>query len=274
MKINATVEIMEMTPEMASEYLANRWPTQRPIRNNRVSRMASDMIAGRFRLGPDSVLRIKGKLANGQHRLSAVVQSGKPQMFIVLNSNDEELYKIVDFGMKRTISDTLAMRYAKSVPGIARWVRAYESKAARPGARGAQEASVDAELAPTETEMIDYCLDNEEILIEAAQFVSPLYHQTRLLAPSIAGAMYVIASCSDSKLEKTKQFLTEVYVGGVPSSAMDLRNRMTLNNQTRMKSKLLPGYIFGISLKALKSYLNGTRPGVLKWSKQEGLPEI
>ena len=273
MKTNATAELQKITSEIATEWLADRWGEQRTVRNAHVKRLASDMDAGRFKISPDAILRIKGKLANGQHRLSAVVLSGKPQQFLVMETNDEELYKVIDAGLRRSVSDGLiGMPFAKSIPSIAHWVQAYESSVVYPGDRCGSEAQSrgNGNQFPTQCELIDYCISNQAVLGEAASFINPLYRQTKLLPLSIGGAIYTLAASRNGYLEKAKDFLQKVYIEGGASAAGDLRNRLIANRGN--KSKLNAGYVFGITIKAFKSYHNGTRPGVLKWAKDETLP--
>jgi hypothetical protein len=275
MKTNASVEVIKITPEIATEWLADRWGEQRTVRSAHVNRLAADMEAGRFKISPDAILRIKNKLANGQHRLTAVVQSGKAQSFIVMESNDEELYKVIDDGLRRTVSDGLiGIQYSKSIPAIARWVQSYETKSLRQGARYGSEASVypGTNNWPTQCELIDYCLGNHEVLSEAASYVNPLYTQTKLLPLSIGAAIYTLAAARNGYLEKAKTFLQQVYIGGGNTAAGDLRNRLIANRGS--KSRLKAGYVFGITIKAFKSFYNGSRPGVLKWAKDEEFPTI
>lgn len=262
---------MEFTPAMATEWLASKWGEQRPVRAGHVNKLAADMAEDRFRISPDAILRVKGKLANGQHRLEAVVQSNTKQTFLVMESNDEELYKIVDAGLKRTVSDSLlTMPYNKNIPSMAKWAIAYENgtvfRSQTSPSKGGR-----AVKAMTQSAMIDYCIENQDLLIQAAQFVCPLYMETRLLSFSIGGAIYCIAA-TRHKLEKAKQFLTAVYRDGGNDAAGDFRNRLIQIRGQRVKEH--QGYIFGIAIKAFKSYCNGTRPVSLKWAKDEGLPTI
>lgn len=271
MKIQTTAEIVQVTPETAAEWLSNRWGEQRGVRANHVERLAADMEAGRFRISPDAILRIKGKLANGQHRLQAVIKTGKCQSFLVMESNDDELYKVIDAGLRRSVSDGLiGVPYARAIPAIARWVQSYEKQNLYHAARSPSEASAGScHVYSTQAEMIEYCLSNVAALSEAAAFVGTLYEQTLLLQSSIGGALYVIAH-SHNKGEEVKAFLTQVYVEGGPTSAGDLRNRLIANRGS--KSKIKAGYIFGITLKAFKAFCQGKRAGVLKWAKDEEFP--
>ena len=272
MRSNATAELMKITPEIATEWLEERWGEQRAVRAGHVARLAADMDAGRFRVSPDAILRIKHKLANGQHRLEAVVKSGKPQTFLVMESTDDELYKVLDAGLRRTVSDGLiGVKYSQNIPSIARWVQSYESGSIRQSARTGSSAGKRSENPLTQCELIDYCIGNQHELSEAAEFVKPLYEQTRLLPFSIGGALYVLASAR-SDMDKVKQFLQQTYIDGGASAAGDLRNRLIANRGS--KARLRAGYVFGITLKAFNSFRNGTRPGCLKWSKDELFPAI
>lgn len=276
-KINAVVDIVKVTPEMASEWLLDKWPQQRKIRHGHVQRLASDMMAGRFMLGPDAILRICGKLANGQHRLEAVVSCGKSQDFIVMDSKDQELYKILDAGMKRLVSDSLiGVQYAGDISSAARWVKAYDDKTITPSCgtdmnkKSVTVKGLTIAVRPTQTEMIEYCMTNMESLAEGIKFVKPLYDKVPLLQVSVAGAIHVIGSRKNK--HKTEEFLEALYSGNSNSVASDLHNRLIMNK--RSASRLKTSYIFSLTLKALKYYLQGTRPGTLKYVVGEQLPVI
>jgi len=273
MKINTTSEILTIDPKTASEWLQNRWGDQRPVRVGHVQRLVSDMLNDRFRVSPDAILRVSGKLANGQHRLEAVVQANKSQTFLVMQSNDDELYKVIDSGLKRTASDSLiGIPYAQNMPAIARWVQSYESQNFSPmtrKARGNREngkTSLDTQVA-----IIEYCLEHQRILGEAAQFVVSIWVESKLLPISMGAALYVLASRRKLK-ESVQQFLQSVYVTGGDNVAGDLRNKLTLNRSSR--NPIPQGYVFGILIKSFRSYCNGTRPGILKWAKDEAFPVL
>ena len=277
MKSTATVEIMKIDPEMAESMLANRWHEQRNVRIAHVARLVSDMESGRFGISPDAITLIKGKLANGQHRLEAVVRSGKPQTFLVMESNDEELYKIVDSGLKRTVADGLiGVSYAKEISSIARWVMAYEEDTLFPSARASSEAASKPSGGKHRTfisqaAVIDYCIDNQESLTSAASFTVSLWSLSRVLPVSLGGALYVLG-CKHGKKDLIEKFLHDLYVGGCDNCANDLRNR--LNMRKTSKAKVSMGYVFGLCVKAFNAFCRGSRPSKFQWSSREGFPEI
>lgn len=267
--MNAQITIETITPQYADTLLQDKFDGQRNIRTAHAKSIASDMSSGRFHLGPDAIVLLKGKLANGQHRLEAVRISGKPQQFIVLRSTDDDLYKVIDCGMKRSVGDAfLSSPYCKHIPSIARWVLSYDDEAISPASKSAKPVIVE-----TQIDLINYCQNNLKELSSAAAFVLPLYKKYGLMPVSISGAILFIASRL-GKANQAMSFFEQVYTGefasGKPSN--DLRNRLINNAQA--KARLPQGYIFGITLKALKSHINGTRPGVLKWLESEPIPNL
>jgi len=272
METNATAKVRIVTAETAIEWLSNKWGEQRAVRSTHVNRIAADMEAGRFKIGSDAILRIKGKLANGQHRLAAVAQTGIPQWFLVMESNDEELYKVLDVGLRRTVSDSLpGVEYSHDIPPIARWLMMYDSGNNRQGARSGGDRSASNGVA-THVEVVEYCEKNNEILVEAASFVTKLYPTTKILPKSIGGALYVLAASNPQKLARMKEFLTAVYISGGDDVAGDLRNRLIANRVNR--AKLSNAFMLLLTIKAFSYYLAGVRPGTLKLLKDEKCQRI
>lgn len=269
MNTPATVQLLKITPELASEWLAQKFDGQRNVRQPHVARIASDMEAGRFHVSPDAILRVNGKLANGQHRLTALIQTGKPQTFLVMECDNEELYKVIDSGVRRTASDALRGHpNAEKLPAIARWIMMYDERCLSPSRDAASTKRI------SQAAVVDYCLDNQDVLCAAVEFVRPLYSQTGVLNLSIGSAIHVIGSRASllSGPRGTEAFLESVYVSGGNNIAGDLKNRLTLNRGS--KAKLAAGYVFGLTLKAHHAFVNNKRPGVLKWTSGDVIPEL
>lgn len=272
MKTEVKAEILHITPDTAAMWLSDKWPEQRPLKKSHVRRLANDMEKGEFKLSPDAIVKVKGRLANGQHRLEAVIASGQPQPFLVMSCDDEELYKVIDSGMRRTASDGLIeLQHSKNLPSIARWVMAYEQQDEVAAARTPADVNSNSARYISQSQLIDYCRFNSEILIEAAKFVAPLYKETRLLPISVGAALYVLAGTRNKK-GQIKSFLTKVYVDGGSDAAGDLRNRLISNRGA--KTKFTSGFMFGLSIKAFKAFAEGKRPGLLRWSSDEGIVSI
>lgn len=115
------VEMLNITPEMAAFILKSN-TNNRPVRRNNLDSLTRDMIEGRYQFNGDSVRIDKnGVLLDGQHRLMAIVESGKSQKMILVTGLEPETMKTIDSGVKRTTGDRLSLsgyRYGNSIAAV------------------------------------------------------------------------------------------------------------------------------------------------------------
>ena len=97
--------LVTITPEFAKELLSGN-TNNRKLRQNVVDRYASDMKSGRWDENAISTISVAedGTLKDGQHRLNAIVKSGKSIRFLLITGvyNDAHMY---DRGASRSTSD-------------------------------------------------------------------------------------------------------------------------------------------------------------------------
>jgi hypothetical protein len=78
------MKLESITPKKAEHYL-NRNTSNRKLREGVVERYASDMAGGRWtKCAAPIVFYEDGEIADGQHRLFAIIESGKSQKFFVM----------------------------------------------------------------------------------------------------------------------------------------------------------------------------------------------
>jgi hypothetical protein len=83
-----TVSVDVINPEEAEAYLKNN-AMHRKIKQKKVDEYIKEMVDGKWRLnGKALTFDANGRLLNGQHRLSAVVQSGVPLTTVVIRGVD------------------------------------------------------------------------------------------------------------------------------------------------------------------------------------------
>ncbi|MEO8466269.1 MAG: hypothetical protein ABI640_13075 [Gammaproteobacteria bacterium] len=119
MNADPTFEIEQITPSMATRYLAeNR--TNRPMGRGVVARYVQEMQAGEWLMNAEAIkFDWDGRLVDGQHRLAAIEKAGVPVQILVARGLDPEVFKTLDTGHKRSASDVLAIRGAKNPLGMA-----------------------------------------------------------------------------------------------------------------------------------------------------------
>lgn len=104
------IEVLEITPQMASQMLANN-PENRPIKRLWVEKLARDMASGHWQTNGDAIrLNGDGSLIDGQHRLTACVQSGVSFTTVVISGLPHDVRATIDGGVKRSYGDRLTMR--------------------------------------------------------------------------------------------------------------------------------------------------------------------
>ncbi len=103
-----TIQYVEVGPELATEWLGYN-TGNRSIRAARVNQYARDMAEGRWTVGADLVcFDPDGHLLNGQHRLTAIVQSGATVTLIVQWNTPRTAMPNMDNGAGRSAADLLS----------------------------------------------------------------------------------------------------------------------------------------------------------------------
>lgn len=99
---------IEVTPEIATDWLANNAEFQRKLRQVVVERYARDMLNGAWNLTHQGIaFDTKGRLIDGQHRLAAIVKAGIPVKMTVVRDTPAGAFDHVDIGFGRTTADVL-----------------------------------------------------------------------------------------------------------------------------------------------------------------------
>lgn len=109
-----TTEILTITPDLAKGILANN-KGNRKLNDNHVNFLTGQMLAGKWLFTGDPIkISHEKRLLDGQHRLQAVVKSGKSQDFLIAKDLDDEIFNVLDTGKVRTAADVLSTQSIKN----------------------------------------------------------------------------------------------------------------------------------------------------------------
>lgn len=142
--MNVTVETIG--PALASSYLEKNI-ANRPLRKQYVAHLSSLMRSGEFRQNGDPIRFNGSVLIDGQHKLSAIVDSGKEFEFVVVRGLGSDAFSTIDKGLHRKTSDTLQLEgftNCKTLASSLRLVIAY-SKNSRATNLSRSESWTDAQ---------------------------------------------------------------------------------------------------------------------------------
>lgn len=131
------LEFQMITPERASDLLANHNPSNRRLDMRHAQFLAQEMERGTFRPDNGDSIRIDtdGNIIDGQHRLAAIVKANKPVKMLIAKGVDRETFATIDTGKRRTVQDVVGIDLSsagilapKGTTSAARLLLEYESR--------------------------------------------------------------------------------------------------------------------------------------------------
>ena len=269
----AEAEIVVVTPEVAQAWLDTMGPN-RHLNEANVARLSLDMQKGNwFQSGDPVRFDKKGRLRDGQHRLQALIRSGKSLPFHVLRNLDDRALQIVDTGKQRSFGDMLAMREgAQAVaPGLARKIAA-TAKMVWHYERGSILSSGQA-VSHAELELT---LRKHRGLPRAVEEVAEGAVQPH------AVLAFVYALAAEIAPRKARQWLTQVQDGeslrrGMP--AYELRAMLVGQRGSGARQQMRGPFLAALIVQSFNAYNRGEKSVVLEWRRtkktaDEAFPEI
>jgi hypothetical protein len=115
-----TAQFMDITPELAEDWLKKNPQVQRKQSKHIVNMISRLILSGEWRInGQTIIFNSDGKLADGQHRLAAIANSGKTCMSLVLYGVPVSAFETMDSGRARSPADALKAAGFNKTTGLA-----------------------------------------------------------------------------------------------------------------------------------------------------------
>lgn len=110
------IQIVMVTPKMAADWLAKNRINRR-LRENVWKVYANDMLSGHWGLAEAAIFSSdSGDLYNGQHRCTAIVETGVTVPMIVVYGCTEDMIANIDQGKSRSTADAIKLGYGTDAP--------------------------------------------------------------------------------------------------------------------------------------------------------------
>lgn len=108
-KNDLKVSWVEITPKIAEKMLESNYSQNRKIKKKTVDSYSDQLKNGLWKDDSAESIKISStkKLIDGQHRLSAIIQSGVTAVMLVVENITEDAISAIDDGSKRTLSDSI-----------------------------------------------------------------------------------------------------------------------------------------------------------------------
>lgn len=232
-------EVVTVTPTMAEAWLGkNRH--NRNVRPQDVIRYARAMSNGEWMLTGEALkFSADGSLVDGQHRLLAVIEAGRPVTFLVIKGLPSSVQDVLDTGRARTAGDQLAIHgYANptTAAAAARVALLYESD---------RFYTERVKKAVSHREILDFCEGNS--LLAFATSRSSQISKSVDVRPSIAAMTFYELLKVDS--DAAVEFFDRLSDGanlptGSPILALRARARALRGERARLPDEALVSMVF------------------------------
>lgn len=260
---------MKVSPELCNEWI-ERNTHNRPCYEERVSMLAADMRAGRFKFNGDSIrFSPEGVLLDGQHRLRAAIKTGFTLDTNVVFGLPTDAQDTMDDQMVRSSAHQLALA---GIPNSSQ-AAAVASLVLLHQRFGVQKSNQMA-FRPTKREVNKFVQSDWS----GAKQIQAAIQQARKLSRigvtcAVGGFCYLLFASSDRA--RAELFFDELASGvglSEDNPALLLRERLISNNATS-KLKMTKTYMFALIFKAWNAYRQELRIRTLRWHNDGPNPE-
>jgi len=113
--VRPTARIITISVDQARKWVENHNPHNRAVSTTTITRYATLMNRGEWMLTCEPIMfDWNGNLLNGQHRLMAIIASGKPQQFLVVKDLNPSIFPLIDTQHQRRGADCLSILKVKN----------------------------------------------------------------------------------------------------------------------------------------------------------------
>jgi hypothetical protein len=267
--------MVEITPEMAAEWMerhrevvaANRVANGGNARDNRpvrwgddgVAGYARDMKSGKWRVNGESIKRAwDGTVPDGQHRLNACIEAGRPFWSLVVTGVEPEAQDTIDIGIGRKLSDSLAIAN-KANPGVLASIARWSLRWLR-GVRGGTTGG--GAFKPTQQEVLEYIAEAPHLEL-AARFAVHARKEFKPVRHSAWGMAWLLFNGVDA-LAATVFFERVMDGADLPRRHPILVFRTRLTNAALNKERLTEQEQLALMIIAWNYWREDREMGVLK----------
>ena len=264
-------EFILVTPAMAKEWLKKNTKQNRSIRRYVRQKYLSSMAAGQWQECNGETIKFDrdGNLIDGQHRLEALIEFGKPLWFLVAYNCCSKAFATIDTGSNRRACDMLSIRGSHNCTALAAaltLLSRYENKKMQAAGRHVSNVEV--------LELEENHPDMEKSVDLAQSHTGP----KGFIRGSIMAFVHYLGSRKHGEAKAT-EFLLAVCRDEPSSNDQPIRLlRRRLINNLASAGKLTKVDLAALVIKSWNLFVAGNTAaecGCLSWkSKVEDFPEL
>jgi len=257
--------VINITPDIAQELL-KRNVNNRPLRKVNLKHLKNEMVSGNWQFDGDPIrIDAEGNLLNGQHRLTAIIESGLTFPFFLISGLRSDSFKVMDTGARRSASDVLSIvgvKNAAQAGTITKFVHGIKS-----GKFGASIVKID-NRSLSNTDLIDYYFSLPNIADSISICGTLKSHFQHAVSGTVLGGFHFLFSEKDT--DAANEFMDKLTTGiglEADSPIYALRNKLILS-KTNERYRLTHKDVIMYFILAWNKYRNGDRNKQLKAPKE------
>lgn len=256
---------LEITPELAAEML-KRNKGNRPLSKDLIGRYAAQMKKGQWHnTRVPLIFAIDGGLIDGQHRLSACIESAVPLNCDVIFGAGADVFAFIDIGKRRTAADIFSIHGVSNATMMASamaLIYSYDHAEMKGFSFGG--------IRRTSAELYEEYTQHPKLRDSA--WVAGLFHVNRLASPSLMCALHYI--CSRKSRRDADDFFRKLGTGeGIVGKRLPVKvllNKLILDQGQR--DKMGRAQIGSITITAWNSSRDGRPMKQLKYYSDMAFP--
>ena len=274
-KSDISVSLVYITPEIAKHYLS--YNTQnRKESGSSISFLTQQMNKGLFIENGESIVFDKNmKLTDGQHRLMAIIKSGKSYHIPVVKGVNIKSMATYDTGKNRSAADVLSINGFKNANLLSTFIKLI-NKYENNGSKASKPLSYSRDEQLTNQQILNYCKDNYDWLYKIMLDVTNIYVKSEIKVISKSYFCFIVYMIGGKNPDQmVYEFMKNIY--GLNRS-QDTATSYLYSKLYKSKIRKEPlgfYWVLGMTIKAWNYFIDGN-PSVrfFRFSTEQELPKI
>lgn len=264
-------EVQTITPAMAQQLLASNSGNRR-LKKSHVSFFEEQIKRGQMQLTHQGIaISESGRLLDGQHRLTAIVNTGIEVPLMVASGLPDSSFMVLDTGVARTAGDVLSIEGAANCSTLAAGIRLYIFYKSMPGT--VWVGGVSQRLGTTTAVKAEF--DSDKDNWEWAARVGQGNSLAGIVSPASMAALLYMAHKSGFARQYLEDFVYKLRTGtDLPKHHPILAYRNRIINGTQVKRTNGGQARFADYIKLFNAYTTGQQVKVFKVQQFPPMPTL
>ena len=274
-KSDISVSLVYITPEIAEHYLSYNTQNRKESVSS-ISFLTQQMNKGLFIENGESIVFDKNmKLTDGQHRLMAIINSGKSYHIPVVKGVNIKSMATYDTGKNRSAADVLSINGFKNANLLSTFIKLI-NKYEKNGSKASKPLSYSRDEQLTNQQILNFCKDNYDWLYRIILDVTNIYVKSEIKVISKSNFCYMVYMIGGKHPDHSVyEFMKNIYGLNRTQDTATSYLYSKLYKSKINKEPLGFYWVLGMTIKAWNYFIDGN-PSVrfFRFSTEQELPKI